>query len=332
MSFIRDYIASTWHEHTAWLNEEPPFRQRMMHDILSIPSTSLHLILPSELIQQVIVFLPPSSTIALRQASWFYYHAEPLEPIKAVYERARKSPTERFELARLLERDERGPFQARRLACCDCKALHPPSWFSEAERSQPSVDRRCRQVRLCPHRKMNFSQYRAARERWKGAKAKNVYHPVESIVGANPLPLEPGVSRYRCCEAVKLYQGIRRWDTRFYDEPMFQSSWTLSPDMITVGLRLTKPDPGDEARFSVLRTKLCPHLTIADVFDRLMERAVSSQQYGIKYSFKWPEDHCLHCASVSSANFHGGEVMVRCDRWFGKAQHPADPSWVAQTS
>jgi len=111
--------------------------------------------LPQELIDQIMLYLPASSAIAFRRCNKrLYMNNWPKSPNLLYSDLCNGGDkSDHVWLLCLFERDA-----PQRLVCSICIAMHERKFFDKAEMSKPSERRKCRMVRLCPHRSLTFPQ------------------------------------------------------------------------------------------------------------------------------------------------------------------------------
>jgi hypothetical protein len=126
-------IGTGWSERTVWNNVDSGF-----------------LALPTECLMHVQRYLTPGSEVSLRQSCSRFFH---LYKTQSFY----LNGSDLFEFLCMIERDQ-DPMQLDRLVCGQCKELHPRKAFPASEVRQEPLKRDCRQVWLCAHRHLSYSQ------------------------------------------------------------------------------------------------------------------------------------------------------------------------------
>ena len=105
------------------------YRHRSVSYHLGTPSISQRL--PSEIVTNIVAFLPPSSILALWQTSRYSCNNAGYDSLEDVYKQARTSPGEWFSFWCSMERDP--TWSKERYACRACQTQHPLNWFNSAE-------------------------------------------------------------------------------------------------------------------------------------------------------------------------------------------------------
>ena len=106
--------------------------------------------LPTECLLLLQRYLTLSSEVSLRQSSSRFYH---LYRTQSFLLRGH----ELFGFLCMIERDQ-DPTQLDRLVCGHCKELHPRKSFPRSQVRQPPLERDCRQVWLCAHKHLSYTQ------------------------------------------------------------------------------------------------------------------------------------------------------------------------------
>lgn len=106
--------------------------------------------LPTECLLTLQQYLSLSSEVSLRQSCARFYHLYKTQSFILV-------GSELFEFLCMIERDQ-DPTELDRLVCGVCKELHPRKAFPSSEIRQEPLQRDCRQIWLCAHRHIGYSQ------------------------------------------------------------------------------------------------------------------------------------------------------------------------------
>lgn len=126
-------VGTRWSERTVWNNVESGF-----------------LALPTECLLNIQQYLSPSSEVSLRQSCSRFFHLYKTQSFYLI-------GPELFDFICMLERDQ-DPTQLDKLVCGVCKELHPRKAFPTSEVRQEPIKRDCRQVWLCAHKHLSYTQ------------------------------------------------------------------------------------------------------------------------------------------------------------------------------
>jgi hypothetical protein len=126
-------IGTRWSERTVFNNVESGF-----------------LALPTECLLNLQQYLSLSSEVSLRQSCSRFFHLYNAQSFIL-------AGLELFEFLCMVERDQ-DPSELDRLVCGTCKELHPRKTFPASEIHQQPLQRDCRQIWLCAHKCISYTQ------------------------------------------------------------------------------------------------------------------------------------------------------------------------------
>lgn len=282
--------------------------------------------LPQELIDQIMLYLPASSAIAFRRCNKRLYTNGWPKSSNLLYSDLcnGEDKSDYLWLLGLLERDA-----PQRLACSICIAMHEKNFFDKAEMLKPSESRKCRMVRLCPHRSLTYPQIQRI-------VSDDSTHHGES---QNPLldctHEDCTINRSRAKHTVQAGIG--------YYQP-----WLNIIKKKEVTLRTSWPIRGD---FECARRSkdgslfwswpLCPHIIMKDCCDCCRE----DDPGRVRVYITWGGDlstvsigcslRCKFCrteVSVSECRKQYRGRFITVKRYLGSGTSVEDADWIRQTA
>lgn len=290
--------------------------------------------LPPKLLVRIMRYLPTSSQIVLRRCNkQLYLNGGPESP-NLLYSRLcnHKNKDDHLWLLCLLERDA-----PQRAVCWVCMAMHKTSFFDAAELSKPSESRKCRMVRICPHRNMTFAGLQRI---ISGYSTLSVNRPKTwrtckyyDCLIKGMWPDCPREARFtldveKCCTTLSY--------KRFWEKGLY-----LSTALVIYSAESICPK---RSKKSLAWTwHLCPHLTMKDCCDccqvddprRIkLDRCLGEPQSTVRNGRVMQCKLC--CTKIRISDF--GELqdrrvgrVVTIDRYLGRGESVEDADWLRQT-
>lgn len=277
--------------------------------------------LPPELIDMIFLYLPASSAIAFRRCNKHLYIDGGPESLDLLYSRLcnEENRDDHLWLLCLLERDA-----PQRLACSICITMHNKKYFSTAEMSKPSTNRRCRTLRVCPHNdnSLTFPQIQQIASEYSRFHSKP--RTPLGCTFAVCAPRKPNGKRAgEDCGITWSYNQV--WKRGLY----LSISWVVPLGCIC------------QRRFSyslIWSWRLCPHVFMKDCCPCCTsgvrwDDPFGGESYRIQNGWYLRCESCCTEISRAEATVRGGRVaVVMVKRYLGRGKSVEDADWIRQTT
>lgn len=284
-----------------------PLRSLPPQPAHSIPQSSPLLSLPTELLQLLPPYLPPSALVALRQTCSRLHTILGLLPHSSSSSLSRTST---FTFLLMLDRDNLtsyAPSTPPRLLCGQCQRFHPRSAFPAAHASLHPLHRSCRQLWLCPHK--SYTHPRAAKF-LRPPQDSNTLFITKNI---DPCPRCRDSIRHRV--ASDPTNTILTTKIALLQRPTPLPKRGQAPDVF--------PVKDVSAALQTLSFRLCPHIRISDhqLLSRFCRVCLSTRS--VKANGRCIQD--CNSERLSGTGYGGGKCKGQCFK------RGCNTGWMFQT-